>query len=324
MPKIITEFDLSNFLITDFTHSSFTPTSVHFWKTLSGINLTGEFEIEDGVISGTISKIVLNRSDNIFDEVQELILEIVGKGPYIEDLAAFQRSGSIGVQLLLSGDDDIYGYNKGFNGDDTFHASSLTAFYGGGGFNSLIFDKKRDALNLDLNRDGSIFKSIEAFGGTEYADDMRGTIGDDRLYGRAGNDLLVGRAGNDVLSGSSGHDRLIGSTGADVLTGGSGEDAFIFERFSDSTRSQTDRITDFNRSYDIIDLKAIDANTERSGNQTFTWIAAEKFHGKAGELRYFKSGEKAVIAADVDGDKDIDFQVYLDKAMTLTALDFIL
>jgi Ca2+-binding RTX toxin-like protein len=338
MPTIKTNADLSRFFLADFTSVEVTGTSVTFSKVASlgddipgtrktKVTLTGEFESTDGVISGSITEItstVYNDFDGGGYEF-EGALTISGESLFVEDLSAFQRSGSIGLQLLLSGNDDIYGFNKGHNGNDTLHANGISAaFFGGAGFDTLVFDGMTAGLKLDLNRDGSNFRSIEAFVGTKYADDMRGTTGNDNLSGGAGNDLLVARVGNDVLNGGSGHDRLIGSTGADTLTGGSGEDTFIFERVTDSTRTQTDRITDFNRAYDIIDLKAIDANTESGGNQTFKWIGTEKFHGKAGELRYFTSGDRTVIAGDVDGDKAIDFQINLDRAMSLTALDFIL
>lgn len=336
MPSIKTDADLSRFLLADFTSVTFSTTSVVFSKVepleivrgdlTTQVVLTGAFEIVDGVISGTISEIV-STVYNDFDGgnyVFEGLVTITGESIFIEDLAAFQRSASIGIQLLLSGNDDIYGYNKGHGGNDTLHADAIGAYFGGGGFDTLIFDKATGSINLDLNRDGANFRSIEAFSGSRFSDDMRGTAANDYLYGGAGNDLLVARAGKDLLSGGSGNDRLIGSTGADILTGGSGKDVFVFERYTDSTRTQSDRITDFNRADDIIDLRIIDANTERGGNQTFKWIGTEKFHGKAGELRYFKSGEKAVIAGDIDGDKGIDFQIYLDKFMKLTALDFIL
>lgn len=336
MPKITTDADLARFFLADFTSVTFSATSVVFSKTeplvivpgtlQTKVVLNGAFEISNGIISGSISEIV-STVYNDFDGggyVFEGLVTIDGEGVSVEDLAAFQRSSTIGIQLLLSGNDDIYGYNRGHNGNDTLHADTIGAFFGGAGFDTLVFDKVAGPLNLDLNRDGSNFRSIEAFVGSKFSDDMRGTSGNDNLYGGAGNDLLVGRTGKDLLSGGSGNDRLIGSTGADILTGGSGKDVFVFERYTDSTRTQSDHITDFNRADDIIDLKAMDANTEKAGNQTFKWIGTDKFHGNAGELRYFKSGDRAVVAADIDGDKVIDFQLYLDKFVKLTALDFIL
>lgn len=333
MTKFTANTSIGNFFLPDYQDSSFSPTFVTFRKTESGdegwsegkqIAISGSFELVDGVISGTITKIMIFET-NWGETYPTGSLQIGTGGVFIEDLAALQRAGSlIGAQVLLSGDDDLYGINRGYSGDDTFHATSIGAFQGGGGFDTVAFDRMTSGINLDINRDGFNFKSIEAYSGTKYADDMRGTAGDDNLSGGAGNDLLVGRAGNDTLNGGAGNDRLIASLGADVLTGGRGDDIFVYERYTDSTPKRYDIITDFSRADDIIDLSIIDANTEKSGNQSFKWIGTSGFHGKAGELRSYISGDKTYIRGDVDGDGKDDFRIVLDDAIKLTALDFVL
>ncbi len=324
---------ITKFFMPDYQESTFSSTYVTFskeedldfgWYQSTSLAISGSFELVDGVISGNITKIMIFVTDGL-ETYPTGSLQISDGGVFIEDLAALQRAGSLlGSQLLLSGDDDLYGINKGYGGDDVFHATGIGAFQGGGGFDTLAFDRMTTGLNLDVNRDGFNFKSIEAYVGTKYADDMRGTAGNDRLSGGAGNDLLVGRAGNDTLIGGAGNDRLIASIGADVLTGGSGKDTFVYERFTDSTPKQFDVITDFSRADDIIDLSIIDANTEKSGNQSFKWIGTSSFHGKAGELRSYISGDKTYIRGDVDGDGKDDFRIVLDDPIKLTALDFVL
>ena len=67
-------------------------------------------------------------------------------------------------------------------------------------------------------------KEINEIVGTENADALRGTAGDDAIKGLDGNDYLVGNAGDDSLNGGAGNDRLIGGAGADELRGGEGND----------------------------------------------------------------------------------------------------
>lgn len=56
---------------------------------------------------------------------------------------------------------------------------------------------------------------------------------------------------------------------------------------------------------DVIDLRSIDADTGRSGNNAFTFIGKSAFSGEAGELRY--SG--TIISGDVNGDGRADFEI---------------
>lgn len=60
--------------------------------------------------------------------------------------------------------------------------------------------------------------------GTNGADLLIASAGDDRVTGRDGDDTIVGLDGRDTLDGGAGNDRLIGGAAADVITGGSGND----------------------------------------------------------------------------------------------------
>ncbi|MBX9459327.1 MAG: cadherin domain-containing protein [Rhizobium sp.] len=136
--------------------------------------------------------------------------------------------------------------------------------------------------------------------------------------GSSGNDRLKGDATPDVLKGGAGDDRLIGGGGADRLSGGAGADTFVFTAVRHSTPDAFDVITDFNgRRGDIIDLSRIDADTGRSGNQSFDFIGRDDFSGTAGELRFEKSNGRTVVEADVDGDGDADFVLHLLGGMNL-------
>jgi Ca2+-binding RTX toxin-like protein len=69
--------------------------------------------------------------------------------------------------------------------------------------------------------------------GTDGADDLDGTSGndvivglggDDDIKGGGGSDRVCGGSGDDVLRGKSGRDRLFGDSGSDDLRGGKGRD----------------------------------------------------------------------------------------------------
>ncbi len=153
------------------------------------------------------------------------------------------------------------------------------------------------------------------------------------IEGAAGNDSIIGSDFADVLRGGSGADTLRGGPGNDVLTGGAqrdflygddGSDRFDFNKVSESRPgANRDRIQDFERGEDEIDLRSIDAKTGVSGKQNFKWIGKSDFHDKRGELRYEDKGSKVIVQGDVDGDGKADFEIFV-KAGTLGAGDFLL
>lgn len=160
--------------------------------------------------------------------------------------------------------------------------------------------------------------------GNDY---IKGGSSADKINGGGGNDIIVGGNGNDTLSGGGGSDRITGGLGADVLSGDSGADRFIFTSVKDSTvaASGRDTITNFYRSQgDLIDVSPIDANTKKAGSQAFSFIDKDVFSGKAGELRYEKSGAGTLVTGDVNGDKKADFSIFVDQLITFKASDFIL
>ncbi len=179
-----------------------------------------------------------------------------------------------------------------------------------------------------LALDGNDF--VFGLGGNDILD---GGNGDDWLDGGTGNDLLVGGAGRDFLFGGTGDDILIGGAGRDLLFGGSGQDTFRFLSLNDSTANSNgrDEILDFNSAngpnHDLIDLSAIDANTNAAGDQAFNFIGNGAFTNVAGQLRYNSGNGR--LSADVNGDGNADFSVNVSGsnpflALQLDATDFVL
>lgn len=163
--------------------------------------------------------------------------------------------------------------------------------------------------------------------GNNAANTILGMDGADTLRGGGGNDVLNGGLGNDYLAGGEGDDRLIGGGGSDTMNGGTGADLFAFQSLSDfGPTTALDRINDFSSAQaDKIDLSTIDANTLSQGKQGFTWIGANAFAGRAGELGYVRLGDGSLmVSGDLNGDKVADFRFLVSGVRSLTAGDFVL
>ena len=158
--------------------------------------------------------------------------------------------------------------------------------------------------------------------GGNRSDTLHGRLGADRLYGERGNDFLNGNGGNDRLFGGPGADVLDGGKGRDLLAGGGGADTFVFATPSSAGIGRArDRILDFDRTSDLIDLGTIDANERRHGDQAFDFIGGRPFHEKAGELHF-----RSEIPQRRHGRRRqaADFQILVEDIAQLRAVDLIL
>jgi Ca2+-binding RTX toxin-like protein len=152
---------------------------------------------------------------------------------------------------LLGGNDRSYGYD----GNDTM--------VGGWGDDTLYGYDDNDRIN-----GGGGVDVLEGGNGNDRA---AGGGGDDDIGGGYGNDTLDGGSGRDTLEGSYGDDVIDGGAGRDQLDGGSGADRFALDAGDRGVGSDVrDVIYRFDaHARDRIDLRAIDANTGASGDQTF-------------------------------------------------------
>jgi len=259
--------------------------------------------------------------------------------------------GGDGNDILHGGAGDDYlagggGTNglEGGDGNDTYILGFGTdlVFDTGGLHDTLVA-----AQSLDL--DDYAGSGIESFalhrnhaGGT-----ISGTGGNDTISASGSHVTLDGEAGDDLLSGSGGSSEIyIGGLGTDIMSSGakdlddpwlgqlSGRDRFIFRDVAESAvGANRDVIHWFlDGGGDWIDLRQIDANTARSGNQAFTLIDGD-FTATAGQLRIaFTDGSDRdsqyhLVSGDVDGDGAADFEIEVHTQWlhrTLTADDFFL
>ena len=221
------------------------------------------------------------------------------------------------------GNDEQYGENgadtvSGDKGNDTlFGGSGNDKIFGGDGKDGLIGNQGRDVLNGGKGND-------RLFGG-DGKDKLSGGGGKDFLGGGKGADVLKAGGGDDKLNGEAGADKITGGGGQDLIIGGGGPDTFIYTKAGDSKAGANNRDTIFffDHKADTINLRAIDADTTRGGNQAFDFIRTDKF-SDAGDLRIKKAGGDLIVQADRNGDGKADFEIYLESPDQISAGDFIL
>jgi len=234
------------------------------------------------------------------------------------DAARNKLFGGAGNDVLygLGGNDALYGMD---GTDKLVGSAGADKLDGGAGFDYASYQDATAGVVARLDRPssntgyaaGDTYTGIEGLMGSKYTDKLYGDAAANRLYGDAGNDVLYGLGGNDVLIGGAGADRLYGSAGAD---------RFVIDKIGNSLPTARDRIGDFTRGEDKIDLRSIDANTSLGGDQAFSFIGGKAFSGKAGELNFAGN----VLSGDVNGDRIADFQVDIPNVSSLLGTDFYL
>jgi VCBS repeat-containing protein len=165
----------------------------------------------------------------------------------------------------------------------------------------------------------------EGVSGSQGADRIVGGAGNDWFFGGAGSDAIYGGVGKDTIDGSSGNDQIYGGAGKDTLKGGSGKDAFFFgNKETGSTKGTADYISDFNgKAGDRINLRDIDANTTKKGNQNFSWIGKNDFT-KAGQARFEKANGSTYVYLNTDNDKAAEAVIKLKGMLDLQKSWFVL
>lgn len=152
-----------------------------------------------------------------------------------------------------------------------------------------------------------------------------GSVSDDSLAGMSGKDILSGLAGDDILSGGAGDDTLIGGADIDVLIGGLGKDIFRYLSSSDAPTSGLEIISDFVSGVDKIDLKAIDAKSTTSANDTFTFLSSAPSEGNAHGVVWFEVQDgNGILYGSTNTDTSPEFQIQLTGVSSILVGDLVL
>lgn len=134
----------------------------------------------------------------------------------------------------------------------------------------------------------------------------------------------VGTTAADTIIAGAANSTIIGGLGRDIITGGLGKDVFKLNTIADSAVGTTtrDKITDFTRGQDKIDLSAIDAKTGGTANDVFKLIAASSLTtANANGAVWFANG---VLNASTDGDTAAEIQIELTGVTAFATTDIIL
>lgn len=217
----------------------------------------------------------------------------------------------------------------GESGNDRFFSvGQQNTFHGGTGRDSISYVPRDDdtvvggtGVGIDLGR-GFAQTGANRFERLISIENAGGTNAGDEILGSAKANVLKGLKGDDAIAGGRGKDMLAGGRGMDALQGDGGADRFDFNSIAESAvGARRDVILDFDRGErDRIDLRDIDANAGRGGNQAFSFVGERDFSGKAGELRF----NDGIVAGDVNGDGRADFEIGVRGIDSLLKGDFLL
>lgn len=343
-------------------------TSVSLSKMSLEIDATGYYESlsgsltisDDGWVSGRITGVSIK---NTYSGLTYLTAS--GLNETIDGSAYGSLDSTSTLSSSLAGNDVItggayadylmgYGGNdtlKGNGGNDTLHGGSgADSLFGGSGNDSYLVDSVgdrvyetstttsttdtggRDLVSASVSFTlGRYLENLNLTGssaingtGNELANTLSGNAAANRLSGAAGADKLYGAAGSDVLTGGAGADWLYG--GSDSV-----RDLFDFNTLTDSSAAARDRVYNFVRGVDDIDLSTLDAkvlSTDSGYNHAFAFSGTT---ARAYSVWYLKADVDAdgavddlLVRGDVNGNTTADFEIGIVGVTSIAATDFVL
>ena len=253
-------------------------------------------------------------------------------------------TGSSGNDVLngLAGNDLLKGYG---GSDQLFGGAGNDTIYGGSGHDALTGGSGLDLLYGGPGNDTYWYASPReiresARGGTDLvitkasyslaALSQVENLGADetittalRLTGNALANAIVGGKGSDTINGGEGNDDIYGLRGNDVLTGGPGYDEFLL--WEKPSSANVDRITDFNSTFDFINLFG---TWSRQSALSPKPLGEDGFHlgtrAADKEDRVVYDQSTGTLYFDPDGSgpaRQIKFAIILNKA-AMVAADF--
>ncbi|HEY8357364.1 MAG TPA: calcium-binding protein [Ramlibacter sp.] len=249
-------------------------------------------------------------------------------------------SGDLAFQnhtTLYTDDDMLYGdagndLLRADDGDDKLNGGSGNDTLSGGRGDDTYYlhDSGDDISGETSDVTGGIdlvITKVDYSATRDYVENLTAATGTAAiaLTGNQLANVLTGNDGRNILNGMDGADVLRGGAGADALTGGAGADRFIYGAARESTSSALDRIADFTRGTDKLDLSHLDGNSGLTGQQDFAFIGSKAFSTNAtGQLRFALESGKVMLYGSTDADATAEFAVQVGGATTLSASDLLL
>jgi Ca2+-binding RTX toxin-like protein len=261
-----------------------------------------------------------------------------------------------------AGGNDLLALCQGDNTADGGGGSDMASWMGlGFDANRAVVSKVTGGVNVSLllqdttqntGQGNVVLSNIEGLEGTHYADTLIGDNGENTLYGAEGNDILVGNGGNDAIygdrvvswtdplhhtdasgddkiNGGKGNDFIVGGGGADTLVGGADADIFAYGAVSESNASAIDRITDFTKGSDHIQLWFTVTGTDASVSTdrlSHLGSAADAGHLAVHHALLANVGGTNYLVVDANGvagyQAGADLLIRLDGVATISTSDF--
>lgn len=241
------------------------------------------------------------------------------------DIAAIQQM--YGANFGHASGNDVYSWNPqtgqmSINGVGQQAPGANRVFmtiWDGGGNDTYDLSNYTTAVRIDLRPGEWTFTSSVQLANLGDGSMARGNIANALQFEGDPRSLI------ENAIGGSGNDRITANEATNSLTGNGGADIFIWNSIEDADIDKApDRVTDFTRGSDRIDLSWIDAVSGTGTNDPFEFIGSTAFSGDAGELRFVQTSGSVRIEGDVDGDGLPDFHILLEGIATVGAADFIL
>jgi choice-of-anchor C domain-containing protein len=243
------------------------------------------------------------------------------------------RLDGLGGNDTLSGGDGADTLDGGLGADVLDGGAGNDLLDGGAGLDTASYEAATAGVRVNLSTVGQqntqgagkdTLVGIELLIGSAFADlltgdaannTLSGGAGADTLRGGDGDDRLIGGDGVDLLQGGAGIDTFYGGGDGDALTGGADVDRFVFQFASESRKSDPDLITDL-EAQDLIDVRGLDANLNKDGDQAFQLVAA--FTSKAAQavLSYDALANRTSLLLDQDGDAKADMTIAMSGDQT--------
>ncbi|MCW8842083.1 MAG: hypothetical protein OQK00_01575 [Rhodobacteraceae bacterium] len=119
------------------------------------------------------------------------------------------------------------------------------------------------------------------------------TLGGD-LVGGGADDLLSGGSGNELILGNDGDDTLVDGAGEDTLIGGGGFDLFVLDQ-----DGAQDRIENFDKRYDTIDLSAFSMLYDPNALEIESTAQGALIHWRGETTEVLRKGGGSLSRSDI-------------------------